>query len=73
MIPGNDPLPNAGQLREALVKKCKKLKETNANICCWADLFEHVKKDIQQLAWHINRSPAYVMACTIDDLEADLD
>lgn len=67
-----DPIKNAGQLRTDLVKKCRKIKNDDPAVCCWTDLYDHVRKDVLDLALRIHRCPAYVMSCLIDDLEADL-
>lgn len=63
---------DAGYAREELVRKVKDLKATNPNICCWSDVLPHVEQDIADVAKIIGKSTAYVFACTIDDIEADL-
>jgi hypothetical protein len=62
---------DAGQAREELVQKAKEIQKANPNVCCWSDLLELIHEDISYVAKLINKSTAYVLACTIDDLEAD--
>lgn len=64
---------DAGYAREELVRKAKDILKANPNICCWSDLLEPINKDVEDVAKLINKSTAYVLACTIDDLEADID
>lgn len=63
---------DAGIARQELTKKATDKMKGDSSICCWSDLYQQLEQDIETLAAQAKQPPAYIMACLIDDLEADL-
>ncbi len=64
---------DAGFAREELTRKAIDVLDTNDTITCFADLFDVLAQDVQDVADLAKLSPAKVMACLIDDLEAGIE
>lgn len=54
--------------REQLAAAAKNMLDSG-EATCWADVAEYYQSEINTLALSISKSPAFVMACTIDDVE----
>ena len=63
---------DAGVERERLTEKAIQLMQ-DGTASCFSELYDHIAEDVDVLAVLIGKSPAYVMACTIDDVQAQLD
>lgn len=59
---------DAGIARETLAKRAWKLMESG-DVSCYADLWEIIASDVNELASVIEKPSSYVFACTIDDIE----
>ena len=55
--------------RQELVIAANKL-IADGTCCCWSEVAEALETQIAALAKQIGKSTAYVLACTIDDVEA---
>ena len=59
---------DAGIARENLAHRAWKLMKSG-DVSCYADLWEIIAGDVNELASVIERPASYVFACTIDDIE----
>lgn len=58
--------------RIALVKKARTLMQ-GVEASCWGEVYEKLATEIASLARQIRKPSAYVFACLVDDVEADID
>ena len=63
---------DAGELRERLVRRAMRIKESNPAIACWSDLLPHIQEDISRISFMFGKFTAYVFACTFDYIEAGI-